>query len=108
MIPNRDEAKGQALIEFAINLIVLFIIAIFKGCWPSQGWITSHNSSGATGRNSLTGQFETEYLTELFAYLDARTNSVKDKALHNDVETISDRTLVRKPHSSIAERGSAP
>ncbi len=83
MIPNRDKAKGQALIEFALNLIVRLIIAIILSDRLFQDWITGQNSWGATERFSLTGQIETEFLFELPAYIDARAISIKDKALRN-------------------------
>ncbi len=105
MIPNRDKAKGQALIEFASNLIVRLFIAIIESDRLFQDWITGQNSWGAAVRFTPTGQIETDCLFELPAYIDARTISVKDKALRNTAGAVVDRCHFGASFSAIVEAG---
>lgn len=91
MIPNRDKAKGQALIEFTSNLIVRLFIAIIESDRHFQGWKTVQNSKGAAGRFTPTEQLETDRFFEPSAYVHAGTNSIKDEALRNADGLIADR-----------------
>jgi hypothetical protein len=91
MIPNRDKAKSQALIEFASNLIVRFFITIIEGDRHFLGWISAQNSKGAAERFTPTGQLKTDHFIESSACIHARTNSIKDEALINTDGLIAGR-----------------
>ena len=81
MIPVRDKVEGQALIEFATNLINRFIIFFIRCDRLFRNWTASQNPASATGRHSLNGQFETEFLFEFPVFLYTRVNSLGDDVL---------------------------
>jgi hypothetical protein len=81
MIPIRDKAEGQALIEFATNLIISLFITFIKYDRLFHNWTVSQNPASASGPLSLTGQFETEFLFEFPVYIYTRANSLRDEAL---------------------------
>ena len=97
MIPNRDKAKGQALVEFTSNLIVRLFIAIIESDRHFQDWMTVQNSKGAAGRFTPTGQLETDRFFESSTYVHAGTDSVKDEALSN-----TDGLIVDCSHSGAS------
>ena len=104
MIPNRDKAKGQALVEFTSNLIVRLFIAIIESDRHFQDWMTVQNSKGAAGRFTPTGQLETDRFFESSTYVHAGTNSVKDEALSNADGLIVALTLEHLTPSQLKRR----
>ncbi|HSG16221.1 MAG TPA: DUF11 domain-containing protein, partial [Anaerolineae bacterium] len=74
-----SDSKGQALVEFALILVVLllFIFIIIEAGRLFQGNLTVQNAARAAGRYAMTGQFETDCLFEFPACLDARVTSIK-------------------------------
>jgi hypothetical protein len=103
MIPNRDRAKSQALIEFTSNLIFRFFITIIEGDRHFQGWNSAKNSKGAAERFTPTGQLKTDHFIESSAYIHARTNSIKDETLINTDGLVADRCHAGAVYSMSVE-----
>ncbi len=106
MNPDRSRANGQALVEFALILIVLLlmIFIIIEAGRLFQGWLTVQNSARAAGRFALTGQFETDCLHEFPACLDPRVYSIKEEALTNSAGLgVDSDALVGEPQSFVTE-----
>jgi len=78
---NKD-AQGQALVEFALILVVLLtmIFTIVESARLFQGWLIVQNAARAAGRYAITGQFETDCLTVFPPCLDPRVDSIEDEA----------------------------
>lgn len=83
MLPKlSSNSKGQALVEFALILVVLllFIFIIIESGRLFQGNLTVQNAARAAGRYAMTGQFDTACLFESPPCLDARLTSIKREA----------------------------
>ncbi|MGD8807909.1 MAG: DUF11 domain-containing protein, partial [Chloroflexota bacterium] len=83
MLPKfSTNSKGQALVEFALILVVLllFIFIIIESGRLFQGYLTVQNAARAAGRYAMTGQFDTACLFEAPPCLDARLTSIKREA----------------------------
>ena len=106
MKPFRLKAKGQALVEFALILIVLLLIifVIIEAGHLLQGWLTVQNSARAAGRLALTGQFETDCLFEFPPCLDPRVHTIKEEARRNSAGlSIDNSALPGETRSFVTE-----
>ena len=79
---RKREPKGQALVEFALILLVLlgFIFIIIESGRLFQGWLTVQNSARSAGRYALTGQFDPTCLDTFPPCLDPRVESIKKES----------------------------
>ena len=102
---NKD-ADGQALVEFALILVVLLtmIFTIVESARLFQGWLTVQNAARAAGRYAITGQFETDCLTVFPPCLDPRVDSIEDEARRTIAGVpVNPNVLVGQPGSLAVE-----
>ena len=102
---NKD-AEGQALVEFALILVVLLtmIFTIVESARLFQGWLTVQNAARAAGRYAITGQFETDCLTVYPPCLDPRVDSIEDEARRTIAGVpVNPNVLVGQPGSLAVE-----
>jgi len=80
------EEKGQALVEFALILIVLFsfLFIIVESGRLFQSWVTVQNAARAAGRYALTGKFETDCLNDVPACPASKMRVVSIKNVSRD------------------------
>ena len=107
MIPRKRGAdKGQALVEFALILIVvlLFIFIIIEAGRLFQSWLTLQNAARSAGRYAMTGQFETDCLFVFPPCLDPRVQSIKDEGRRSASGlNIDDNAVIGEPQSFVTE-----
>jgi Flp pilus assembly pilin Flp len=98
------EAEGQALVEFALILVVLLtmIFAIIESARLFQGWLTVQNAARAAGRYAITGQFEPDCLTVFPPCLDPRVDSIEDEARRTVAGVPVDPTIIVGQPSSLS------
>ena len=83
-LPEKKSEYGQALVEFALILLVLLMVifVVIESARLFQANLTVQNAARAGGRYAITGEFDPSCLAATPACADPRVESIKAVALN--------------------------